>query len=84
MASKAEIAPGIHLVKMRQYGSQMLLTVPKALALPEGFKNGFFLGVMVQGECVVLAPVTDATCEGAQQEMRKAFKTAVKSFEKQQ
>lgn len=84
MASKTEIAPGIHLVKMRQYGAQMVLTIPKALQLPDGFQNGFFLGVMAQGQCVVLARVTDATPEGAREEMRKAMKSAVKSFEKQQ
>lgn len=83
MASKTEIAPGIHLVRIRSYGSQMVVTIPKALDMPADFQNGFFLGVMRQGPCLVLATVTEATPEGAQAEMHKAFKAAIKSFQKE-
>lgn len=75
---------GIHLVKLRIYGNSANVTIAEDIREQVNFVDGFFLGVIALGPCVILARLTDVTPEGATAEMQRAVRQAFKEWEKQQ
>ena len=84
MGRETEIANGLHVVKLRIYGGNASVTLPEQIRESVNFTNGFYLGVIALGPCVILARITDITPEGSTAEMQRAVRQAYKEWEKQQ
>lgn len=79
-AARGEIAPGLYLVKIHGYGGNLRATIPPAVKGKAKLHHGTYAGVMLVGECVVIAALSHLDSAGALEEMREKFLKAVDAF----
>lgn len=75
-----ELRDGLFLTKVRRYGGSRAVTIPPKVADAAQLSDGFFVGVLAIGPCVVMVRIAQGTPEKTEEEIRIAFEAAMEAW----
>jgi hypothetical protein len=73
---------GIYLLKIRKYGENRAVSIPKKVAEGAELTEGFFVGILAVGPCVVMVQIRQGANKEIEEEVRVAFEAAIAAWRK--